>query len=78
MAFRDFAADRSFSGNSLWQRYEKLKVGARHMGVDLDSYILLSNSEYGLRLKKTERCSMICPTQKRPRGIFASVIQPTY
>jgi hypothetical protein len=57
MGFRDFAANRSFSENSLWQTHEKQGL-ARHMVDDLHSFIGSSSNEHRRCLTKTCRIKL--------------------
>jgi hypothetical protein len=60
MEIRDFAANRSFSGNGLWQWYEKPGL-ARHAGGDHGSPLCLAcgKSDLGWPLSSDLVCKGI-------------------
>ena len=69
MGFRDFAANRSFSGNGLWQWDEKQGL-ARHMVDDLHSFIGSSSNEHRRCLTKTCRIQLDpSETKKTARSV---------
>ena len=69
MGFRDFAADRSFSGNGLWQWDEKQGL-ARHMVDELHLYIRSSSTDHRRCLTKTCRIHLdSSETKKTARSV---------